>query len=145
MSYTKINSGDGWDESTDLSAANLAHMEEGIEEAHEYRARIATGTYSGDGSSERTISLPFTPSMVIVHIEGGSVSMGDGVVGWIAGGNIGIGSRPFLRHAGNSGASGGNEVDWDRASQWRIVSNGFQVHEEILNRSGQTYRYTALG
>lgn len=47
MTYTKVNAGAGWDESTPVSAANLDHMDEGIESAHDTRVDKSGDTMTG--------------------------------------------------------------------------------------------------
>lgn len=96
-----------------------------------------TGTYTGDGTADRTISLGFTPKMVFLSGGGGHASQ--------SGPGTGASLNGMTRDTG-----GGIVVQNTR--QWRpeIVSGGFRIgvsgaNALHTNASGDTYTYTAIG
>ena len=94
--------------------------------ALEGRIEVYAGSYTGDGTASKTISLGFTPRAVLVEsIDGIRVS------GGMAYGGL---ARPDL------------PVNLTRPSA-EIVSGGFQVHQSSyagLNYSGAHYCYLAF-
>lgn len=101
-------------------------------------AKIASGTYTGDDTSPRTIALPFTPKIVFISILSGALWMTI-----LEPGNPGITS-------GAKYSSSGTDGDTDNAGlQVGLVTNGFRVggagYDVGANGDGFTYNYTAIG
>lgn len=88
----------------------------------------ATGSYTGDGVIGRTISLPFTPTLVVVHGPA-ALSSGD------------LGGFTMTDQAGFTADSGGGDL----TNSFRLNGDGFRVAGSILNTNGETYYYTAIG
>lgn len=106
-------------------------------------AQIAKGSYTGDGTSGRTIAVGFTPKMVYVvgaaAVEYGAVGLG------LAG--VGYGVAKLATTANSYLARHGSSYYVPQ-----IVTNGFQVsaptdlpREYHLNYSGQIYHWVAIG
>lgn len=101
------------------------------------------GTYTGNGSVKRLISLEFTPRAVILC--NGRGMMGDdidGVCGGICIGTYGLRSR--------SCTASSHETSWSNShTAMMITTNGFYVNYDssnkiATNKSGETYRYIAF-
>lgn len=110
--------------------------------------RLITGSYMGNGESEMTISLPFTPKLVYVALRDGNMGT------WI----------PEGSGDGRCYTYGGLAVTGKTAQTWRtsniatpyvvqIISNGFKVfymHYSAeftyaeSNGSGQEYNFIAF-
>lgn len=94
------------------------------------RAKIASGSYSGDNTDNRTISLPFTPKFV--YLTATDI--------WQ------IGSTA-TNNAGASGNQGG--VVTDDAKRPDIATNGFLVDHDATttsnNWASRVYYYVAIG
>lgn len=96
-------------------------------------ARIATGTYTGNGAIDRTIPLPFTPMMV-----------------WVEDGS----EHSFESAKTTAGIVGRQPTGMSNISNVfrpRPVTNGFLVSDnastsaDSTNVSGETFRYVAIG
>jgi hypothetical protein len=101
-----------------------------------------SGTYTGDGTSKRLISLGFTPSAVILVDGRGRMCTGSATYGGIAVGSNGI------RSASCTLAS--HETSWSSTHTALLIgTNGFYVNYAsstsiYTNTSGETYRYIAF-
>ena len=139
MTYDKVN----WDETTPLDAANLDQMDDGIKSIHDeanaeasqtLMARMATGTYGGNGFSTRTVSTPFTPRHVTIIAVDPSSS--GGLIGWMSGDTNNVGTA-VLRRDGDTR---------DQDSNFEIISGGFRVSGfQYMNEDGVVYHYTVFG
>jgi hypothetical protein len=95
-------------------------------------AQIATGTYTGDGSSPRTIPLAFTPKLVVVgrtDSDGASLIFGP---------STDVGSAVNLPGSGSATQSSANGT----------TTNGFIVNSGTStdgNWGSISYRYIAIG
>lgn len=103
---------------------------------------IVIGSYTGNGSSERTISLGFTPSAVIVmDLYGNTLDDVDGCSGGIA-----LNGLNCVRRS----ASESYKTDWDyRYCTIGVVTNGFRVsyyssNKVYTNYNGRTFYYIAF-
>ena len=84
--------------------------------------KIVCGTYTGDGTETRTISLGFTPQVVLLTTYDGKMGLGNGINGGLA-------------------IAGGT------SSGIAIVTGGFEVHQNSListNTQSQRYNYFAV-
>jgi hypothetical protein len=102
-------------------------------------ARIATGTYTGNSAGRRLIATPFFPAFVVVSWTDPNLDAGVSAYSGARFGNSvgGIRARAFF------GATG----EQSDARRPEIAVNGFHVNgaeTNELNRSGQTYTYTAI-
>lgn len=88
----------------------------------------AHGSYTGDGTADRTISLPFTPESVFVHAQ----DLTNDVVGG------------FTLSTTRGLHVNSNTDDIQNATVFRIVSGGFQVSGGVLNTDTEVFNYTAL-
>lgn len=88
----------------------------------------AHGSYTGDGTSDRTISLPFTPESVFVHARD---LTSDVVGGYTLSTTRGINFNDSTDSLNNS-------------TLLRIVTGGFLVSGGVLNTDTEVYNYTAL-
>lgn len=100
------------------------------------------GTYTGDGTQGRTISLGFTPCAVILCDNYGN--MHDDINGYIGG--IAIGSHGCCSQRGSTSSA---ESYDNYYTTLIIVNNGFKVNyysenKVYSNASGRTYRYIAF-
>ena len=100
------------------------------------------GTYTGDGTQGRTISLGFTPRAVILCDNYGN--MHDDINGYIGG--IAIGNHGCCSQRGSTSSA---ESYDDYYTTLMIVNNGFKVNyysenNVYSNASGRTYRYIAF-
>ena len=108
------------------------------------RARIATGSYVGAGnygaSNPITLTFPFPPKAVLV--------MGSYYHALFLSGNgfgfAGNGSHIFARE---SATWSGNSLSWYvNSARNLLIENDTSVSsQEQLNKSGETYRYVAIG
>ena len=102
--------------------------------------KVAYGTYTGDGTQNREISLPFTPKAIYVNPVGGKTYEYD---------------SGHQYHGGL--ALQGGPLKWEEYTQedinvLEIVNNGFQVWDQNYltyysrtNDNGRTYYYLAIG
>ena len=102
--------------------------------------KVAYGTYTGDGTRNRKISLSFTPKAVYVNPVGGKTYEYD---------------SGHQYHGGL--AVQGGPLKWEEYTQedinvLEIVNNGFQVWDQNYltyysrtNDNGRTYYYLAIG
>ena len=102
--------------------------------------KVAVGTYIGDGTQNREISLPFTPKAIYVNPVGGKTYEYD---------------SGHQYHGGL--ALQGGPLKWEEYTQedinvLEIVNNGFQVWDQNYltyysrtNDNGRTYYYLAIG
>ena len=118
-------------------------LREEFNEAHEKMdtaiaatAKIAAGTYTGDGTAERVIELGFAPKCVYVCPPSGNLSHS---TTHFFGGFAVVGSPAIT----------GYTVDPNPVT---VVENGFRVlyHQKdgryvLTNNEGQVYHYFALG
>jgi hypothetical protein len=94
---------------------------------HTNMARIASGSYAGNGAASRTISLPFTPQIVFVQRTSGDANI------WILAGHDAIQLHP----------TDSNEVSSLTGNV--PTTNGFIVTSSGPNVNGSTYNYRAIG
>ena len=95
------------------------------------KAEVVIGQYTGNGAETRIISLGFYPRLVLLENRSGD----RGIEGNIEGGMVLRGSSVFYSN--------------NLTPTLLIVSNGFQVHYHVNNRSytntdGMIYHYLAL-
>lgn len=89
---------------------------------------IIYGTYTGDGTQPRTISLGFTPKLVLVYILEAS-------------GNYNLGSVTFI---------GDNISIWIYDDAYvdkkldKIITDGFEIATDRINANGNVYSYIAF-
>lgn len=92
-----------------------------------------TGSYTGDGTASRTISLDITPAAVFLREDGDSGAV------------LGVQNGAVLDKEGEVAmlavTGQGFQVTYD--AYFTGVSN--KVREPYTNRAGVTYRYLALG
>ena len=99
--------------------------------------KVAAGTYTGNGSTTRKISLSFTPKAVLVMPQNSRLSD----------------SGSTSMTCGGLAVTGGNVLDGQGTAVVSIVSNGFQVSYyksnsytcAASNQSGTVYHYGAIG
>lgn len=100
---------------------------------------IAVGTYTGDGTAERTIPLSFTPKAVFVLPKGGQLYIRESAYYYIYGGLA---------------VTGGDAVDVMDNFAVSITTNGFRVANRSLddgrkstytNAEGMIFYYLAVG
>ena len=99
--------------------------------------RVAVGTYTGNGTASRKITLSFTPKAVLVLPQKGPLYESGSV------------SRTY----GGLAVTGSNVLDGQGTAVVSIVSNGFQVAyyesnsytHAASNQSGTVYHYFAIG
>ena len=105
----------------------------GIQADTDGKVEMVTGTYEGDGSDERTITLGFQPKAVLLFCAGGMTAYGGGA--YIIYGGLVLPGHPVVDYGHN------NEVAVE------IVSTGFRLHRDIyrnVNNDNVTYYYLAL-
>lgn len=116
-----------------------------IKAAPESHSHYVSGTFTGDGTAKRLISLSFTPSVLILMDGRGRVCDDiDGTRGGMAVGKNGIRARTCT--------SVTHETSWSNGhTALLITTNGFYVSEYVsgstkihTNASGETYRYIAF-
>ncbi len=100
------------------------------------------GTYTGDGTQGRTISLGFTPRAVVLCDNYGNFH--DDINGYVGG--IAIGSHGCCSQRGSTSSA---ESYDNYYTTLMIVNNGFKVNyysenKVYSNASGRTYRYIAF-
>lgn len=96
------------------------------------KSEIFVGTYHGDGSLSRTISIGFTPIAVLIFDRG-----------W----NTGPATNGIERVFGGLALAGYNVYDSEGNMAISITSNGFIVsvnYSAYTNRSGYIYHYIAF-
>lgn len=123
---------------SNLDAAAATHSH-GFEDLPNTSARSGASSYEGNGLSSRTISLPFTPRLVVVT----RTTTNDDTSVYAMSGPSGITSEFGLRV--RDGLFVPSRSDRERP---RIVVEGFVVGGNLdgeLNSSGGTYRFLALG
>jgi hypothetical protein len=106
---------------------------------------VVTGTYNGNGSSSRFISLGFTPKAVLLFTaHGGTIAYAGGTLSDVYGGLAITGGGVVADHAGTSGSNVLN-----------IAANGFNVYYAAFhgqpnriwvmsNVSGWRFSYVAI-
>ena len=100
------------------------------------RAQIETGSYDGDGSSEKTLQFSFAPELVVIYATNGGSSVRFGIMMrsspygyvWSKNNNENYGSDYWLIYPSFSG----NQVRMSGISQY-------------LNLESRSYRYIAIG
>ena len=99
--------------------------------------KVVTGAYSGDGTTDKTISLGFTPKQVFIEFNWSSYN--HYVISNIPGGTNGV---HFVDPPFEFAISANNSI------RPLITANGFIVSgavEDSLNYNGGIYRYIAIG
>ena len=103
---------------------------------------IVAGTYTGDGTQNRKIPLPFTPKAVYVNPYHGWTTVREGNGDRSYWGGLAVQDGPLHWSI---------EPGWD-TSYLKIVSGGFSVsyqsylsHHSVTNSSDVTYHYLAIG
>lgn len=99
--------------------------------------KVVTGAYSGDGTTDKTISLGFTPKQVFIEFNWSSYN--HYVISNIPGGTNGV---HFVDPPFEFAISANNSI------RPLITANGFIVSgpaEQSLNDNGGIYRYIAIG
>lgn len=89
---------------------------------------ITTGTYAGNGSSYKDVSLDFTPKLVIVNNR--AVLKATLILSYTSGGYA-----MFLEEG---------QLPTDGDADDKIITNGFRV-DNHMNQSSNTYDYVAIG
>ena len=104
--------------------------------------KVVVGTYIGDGTQNRKISLPFTPKAVYVNPYHGWTTVREGNGDRSYWGGLAVQDGPLHWNI---------EPGWD-TSYLKIVSGGFSVsyqsyssHHSVTNSSEVTYHYLAIG
>ncbi|MGI6031711.1 MAG: hypothetical protein ACOX7F_09460 [Eubacteriales bacterium] len=100
-----------------------------------YHTVYVSGSYSGDGQENRTISLGFTPHALLLINEGGRTSLNENGSEWIYGGLV-LPDCPMV---------------YSGRTYLEIVSGGFALHQHpnqsscygYLNSSGKNFYYMA--
>lgn len=112
---------DTWARKAKGADGTVLGVEAGVVDWIAGTAKAATGTYTGDGVSPRTIALPFTPDFVFT------------VDAW---------NKRLL----TSSASGMLLGSADLTAAYTTTTNGFIVHHTFSygNESGKLYRYLAV-
>lgn len=101
-------------------------------------ARIVTGSYTGDGTTDRLIATDVEPAWVWVINE---TSAGT-VTYWMAASPFGGGTiGPIFKTDASA-----NEIATETSNSWRpsLATGGFTVSGN-LNTSASVYRYVAIG
>ena len=114
--------------------AKISEIIGGLETGIATRPQIVTGTYEGDGSDERTITLGFQPKALLLFDEGGLAGADRGSY-YVYGGLV-LPGHPLLdRENGSSAAV-------------ELISTGFRLHAQSgysrINENGSEYFYLAL-
>lgn len=101
--------------------------------------KILCGSYTGNGSESRLISLPFTPKAVLVMGKDGSTHYNEG----------------HAYHYGGLAITGGPSVTRDNLNVLAVATNGFTVYYQHggsnwlsyahSNADGWVYYYIAIG
>lgn len=99
-------------------------------------SRVSTGTYTGDGQADRTISLGFTPKLVLVIDQDGRLRQTNDSYGGLT-----VPGVPALYTYGSNG--------YEAVA---VVEGGFRVHNKAAvsslwvrtNSTGQNYCYLAV-
>ena len=118
-----------------LWAAEDAFLREEFNEAHEKidtalgALGCVVGTYAGNGTNGRSISLGFQPKAVLIAREGG-------VFNW--GGTYGVDSEGALALVGHPAKNNANQ------QLAAVTETGFQVWNNGVNESGKNYYYLAM-
>ena len=104
----------------------------GIQADTDGKVEMVTGTYQGDGSDERTITLGFQPKAVL--------TMADGTVaGYSSGSFYTYGGLALPGHPATLGGE---------SSAVELTTTGFRVHARSdyfrVNQSGKIYHYLAF-
>ena len=106
----------------------------GIQADTDGKVEMVTGTYQGDGSDERTITLGFQPKALLLFDEGGLAGADRGSY-YVYGGLV-LPGHPLLDRENGSSAS------------VELISTGFRLHAESgysrINENGSEYFYLAL-
>ena len=95
--------------------------------------KLAVGSYTGNGTSARTISLGFTPKAVYVCSQEGATHT--------------EGANLHIHLYGGLAVAGSALLDENGTSALSVVSGGFQVTTALYshtNQSGTIYHYFAL-
>ena len=107
-----------------------------IDEALSLKAQVIFGSYEGDGSAERTITLGKTPKAVLVMSARGEVSHY---------------AATSIYNCYGGLALAGSPVSIDGQSAIAVVNNGFKVYRDNLhgphiytNEENLTYNYIAF-
>ena len=107
-----------------------------IDEALSLKAQVIIGSYEGDGSAERTITLGKTPKAVLVMSARGEVTHYAATSKYICYGGLALAGSP---------------VSVDGQSAITVVNNGFKVYRDNLhgphiytNEENLTYNYIAF-
>lgn len=88
---------------------------------------VATGTYTGDGTTSHTIELPFTPSVLVIYGH------------WGESRHVTVVTADFAFYVGHGGSVA------DVQPQITLLENGFRLGNAYFhNTSGQTECYIAL-
>ena len=94
--------------------------------------RVITGSYTGDGASERIIDLPFTPKMVLLFVQYGNNA---------ANKQMYVLTEPFQFYFSSSGSNGfTNNVN----SGCALLENGLKVGGVSGNYKDMTNHYIAI-
>lgn len=125
--HTVKTAGDG---NLSTMRSELASARSSLSAATAAKCQICTGKYHGDNTSERTISLPFTPVAVLVETNKGMRGSDDK---WAYGG-LALEGAPLRS---------------DTIAAVLIVNRGFKVTDDIyrnthLNLSTNDYHYIAF-
>ena len=97
--------------------------------------RLAVGKYTGNGSSSRYISLPFTPKAVLVFPRAGNI-YSNLYSGFVSGGLAVTGSDAYFQDRTVLAISGSGFRAYLYTSEYWAV---------WLNQDGKEYHYLALG
>jgi len=120
------------------TSTTLAVTPAGAKVELDKKARIVSSTYTGNGSaSDRTISLDFTPSLVMIMLVNGS---------YVGISNANSNSQQRL---GFFTSTGSDSRTTDSQSGFYCTTNGFVLHYpgsvNNMNANATTYRYVAIG
>lgn len=129
-----------WTTGEVVTAAQMnSDVRDNTQHLFDTRAESSSGSYTGDGSGSRTISLPFTPLWVIVSSQSSDAERPSAFSG------LGTGSNPVGLNVDNTGGASGSVTSSTRPE---LTSGGFIVSgsaSSTLNQSGEVYDYLAIG
>ena len=107
-----------------------------VDELAETVPKLVAGSYTGDGAATQTITLGFTPKVVLVFSRRGYTTA--------------PGLSNILRYYGGLAVTDGPAISGRSITVVAIQTNGFQVTEDAdnyveANETDEQYYYLALG
>ena len=133
MNYTQNYQLNQWEQSDRVLMDDFNVDNQKIEAALGMKCQVVTGSYTGDGTETRAISLGFTPKAVLVTRDDGATTYPNN--NYQVYGGLAVTGYPVKKNGLDAVA---------------IMENGFQVGyreypvDIYTNINGQSYRYLAV-